>query len=94
MNAAPIVCGPAFTAMRIAGAVLDLVVRELGEQDALTVERDLELLGLAEVGAEHAAAALDEVGANDVLRVDGEVVRELGAAARAERHARGSAGSA
>ena len=69
------------------GAVFDLVVGELGEQDALPVERHLELLGLAQVGAEHAAAALDEIRANDVLRVDGEVVRERSAAARAERHA-------
>ncbi len=70
------------------GAVLDLVVGEVCEQNALAVERDLELLGLADVRAEHAAAALDEIGADDVLGVDREVMRERGAAARAERHPR------
>ena len=70
------------------GAVLDLVVGELGQQDALPVERHLELLRLAVVRAEHAAAALDEIRANDVLGVDREVVRERRAAASAERHAR------
>ena len=88
MNAAPIVWGPALSGHADGGAVLDLVVGELGQQDALTVQRDLELLRLAVVRAEHAAAALDEIRADDVLGVDREVVRERRAAASAERHAR------
>ena len=87
MNAAPIVCVPALTGMRIAAPFSTCVLGEVREQDAPPVERDLELLGFSEVRAEHAAAALDQVGAHDVLGVDREMMRELSTAARAERHA-------